>query len=237
MARGQNAETEPAGQVPMHDDLDPSPTIEALSRPATADHVGRFRLDLATGAWTWPVLPAGPARHLDPRDVLSLSTADGAATIAEAVTKGAPVCGMFRVADGSGPARSLLVLVEPDLDGAEVVAAVGTVVDLGTERDELLGRADQLETALRSRPVIEQAKGMLMQLKGCSEDDAFRLLITLSQAVNRKLRDVAVEIVGALPAGTPLPRDIARALSSELGTTRRDGDTASRRDRDGQAWH
>lgn len=55
--------------------------------------------------------------------------------------------------------------------------------------------AKNLELALASRAAIEQAKGMVMMRMGCSPDDAFDLLRQLSQRTNRKLRDVAVDIV------------------------------------------
>ena len=51
--------------------------------------------------------------------------------------------------------------------------------------------AEQLQTAMRSRAVIEQAKGILMGQRRCSAQDAFDLLVRLSQDTNRKLRDVA----------------------------------------------
>src|SRR5205085_7455340 len=53
----------------------------------------------------------------------------------------------------------------------------------------------QLETALESRAVIEQAKGMLMARQGCSPDEAFDILRRASQRNNRKLRDIASDIV------------------------------------------
>jgi AmiR/NasT family two-component response regulator len=74
-------------------------------------------------------------------------------------------------------------------------------------------RIAQLESALRSRPVIEQAKGMLMLVLRCDEDRAFRALIAASQSSNRKLRDIASEVVETLPGGGSLPDDIAALVS------------------------
>jgi len=53
-----------------------------------------------------------------------------------------------------------------------------------------------LQLALESRSEIEQAKGILMALHHCTADEAFDMLRTTSQAQNRKLRDIAREIVG-----------------------------------------
>ena len=48
---------------------------------------------------------------------------------------------------------------------------------------------------MRSRAVIEQAKGILMAVHRCDPDEAFRHLVRMSQSANRKLRDVAEETV------------------------------------------
>lgn len=55
--------------------------------------------------------------------------------------------------------------------------------------------AQQLAEALQSRAVIEQAKGILMGSRRCGADEAFDLLVGLSQSSNRKLRDVAAALV------------------------------------------
>lgn len=51
------------------------------------------------------------------------------------------------------------------------------------------------QTKLVERKVIERAKGFLMQQKGVSEDEAFRLLRKLAMDRNTKLLDVAQQIV------------------------------------------
>jgi GAF domain-containing protein len=57
----------------------------------------------------------------------------------------------------------------------------------------------QLEQALSSRAVIEQAKGVLMARHGTGPDEAFQQLRSWSQQRNRKLRDVAAEVVATIP--------------------------------------
>jgi len=54
---------------------------------------------------------------------------------------------------------------------------------------------EQLADAMKSRAVIEQAKGILMAGRRCSADEAFQILTGLSQNSNRKLRDVAAALV------------------------------------------
>jgi len=61
--------------------------------------------------------------------------------------------------------------------------------------------ARQLESAMESRAVIEQAKGVLMAQRDCSADEAFDMLRRASQRENVKLRDVAMRIVTTVSAG------------------------------------
>jgi hypothetical protein len=55
---------------------------------------------------------------------------------------------------------------------------------------------ENLRTALHSRAVIDQAKGILMAVRQIGADEAFTLLVEQSQRENRKLRDLAVQLVG-----------------------------------------
>ena len=63
-------------------------------------------------------------------------------------------------------------------------------------------RTDQLQRALASRDVIGQAKGVLMAQRRVTADEAFDVLKAASQALNRKLIDVAESVAstGELPA-------------------------------------
>lgn len=58
---------------------------------------------------------------------------------------------------------------------------------------------EQLETAMASRAAIEQAKGILAERNHIDPEDAFQQMVTISQGQNKKLRDVAVEIVASAP--------------------------------------
>jgi GAF domain-containing protein len=55
--------------------------------------------------------------------------------------------------------------------------------------------AEQMAEAMRSRAVIEQAKGIIMAQRQCSADEAFEFLTHASQRANKKLRDIAAAIV------------------------------------------
>jgi len=68
-----------------------------------------------------------------------------------------------------------------------------------------LGR--QLQEALVSRAVIEQAKGILMVRHQCDDDTAFETLRERSQRANRKLREIAREIVEGAKTGILPPAE------------------------------
>jgi GAF domain-containing protein len=55
--------------------------------------------------------------------------------------------------------------------------------------------AGQLQEALSTRGVIEQAKGILVAQQGCSADEAFDILVRGSQRTHTKLHDVADQLV------------------------------------------
>lgn len=58
-------------------------------------------------------------------------------------------------------------------------------------RDEL----QSVKERLAERKVVERAKGILMQQKGIAEEDAFQLMRKLAMDRNRKLLDVAQQII------------------------------------------
>jgi AmiR/NasT family two-component response regulator len=52
-----------------------------------------------------------------------------------------------------------------------------------------------LREKMVSLPTIEQAKGILISEEGYSDDEAFDALKSVSMRENRKLRDIATELV------------------------------------------
>ena len=56
-------------------------------------------------------------------------------------------------------------------------------------------RAENLHLALRTRELIGQAEGILMQHEGITAHEAFDILRRASQHLNRKLREVAQDLV------------------------------------------
>jgi len=62
--------------------------------------------------------------------------------------------------------------------------------------------ADAIERVYAHRDLIEQAKGIVMALKGVDGPEAFRVLAAVSQQTNAKLHAVAEELVRAAVNGT-----------------------------------
>ncbi len=57
-----------------------------------------------------------------------------------------------------------------------------------------------LQGALDSRSTVSQAVGLLMASHRCDADTAFQQLVAVSQATNRKVRDIAATIVADFTA-------------------------------------
>jgi len=86
---------------------------------------------------------------------------------------------------------------EESEDVALVLAAHAAVAIAGARHES------HLNLAVSSRDVIGQAKGILMERYKLTSDQAFALLARTSQASNRKLGDIAMELTetGTMPQG------------------------------------
>ena len=83
-------------------------------------------------------------------------------------------------------------------DGDELSRGLANTMSLGVTAHrsrELAARAAQLQGALDSRVVIEQAKGMLAERESITVDEAFSLLRSHSRGTGTKLREVAQDVV------------------------------------------
>ncbi|MBT0769620.1 ANTAR domain-containing protein [Kineosporia sp. J2-2] len=86
---------------------------------------------------------------------------------------------------------------------APFVAAAGTLVRDVRTMQEIRQVQEQLREALSSRAVIDQAKGMIMLTRQCSAEEAFAVLVKMSNDSNRKIRDLAAEFVDEAVKGRP----------------------------------
>ena len=87
-----------------------------------------------------------------------------------------------------------------DVDAARALANMATIGILThrvSRRREIL--AEQLQTALNSRVVIEQAKGIIAEREGVEMGVAFDMLRTMARSARRPLSDVADDIARGRP--------------------------------------
>jgi GAF domain-containing protein len=73
------------------------------------------------------------------------------------------------------------------------VASIGLLQERAIRRGEIL--SEQLQGALNSRVVIEQAKGAIAQAKGVSVDEAFASIRSYARSHHQRLTDVAHAIL------------------------------------------
>jgi GAF domain-containing protein len=84
------------------------------------------------------------------------------------------------------------------------VATIALLQERGLREARLLN--EQLQAALHSRVVIEQAKGMLAERRGLEMDVAFDLLRSHARANNRKLSEVAAGVLDGTISAEALDR-------------------------------
>lgn len=94
---------------------------------------------------------------------------------------------------GQEPGPSLSDADVPVVQALADIAAIGLLQERAIRRGELL--TEQLQGALNSRIIIEQAKGAIAQARAVSVDEAFTLIRTYSRAHNRRISDIARTIV------------------------------------------
>ncbi len=113
----------------------------------------------------------------DPRPIVMFTQDREGAMIREALQAGVSAY----VVDGLAPER-----LRPILD-----VAVARFEQHHALRREL----DEARASLAERKVLDRAKGILMKQRRCSEDEAYRLLRKAAMDSNKRLADVAEQLV------------------------------------------
>jgi AmiR/NasT family two-component response regulator len=89
--------------------------------------------------------------------------------------------------------------------------------DAVSEAEKPQTEVEQLRQAMETRPVIDQAHGVLMATYGCTPDEAWEVLKMASQLTNTKLHRIAEEVTQTTQ-GEPLPGDVGKAVQAALGS-------------------
>ena len=170
--------------------------------------VGRFTYRPATDSWTWSeemyrihgfepgeVVPttALVLRHLHPDDVEAAWVSRD-----DVLERGRPFVFQHRLCPAEGPTRVVIAAghLEEDAEGDLVTGHLIDVTETGEEA--LRAHMDQVvEDFTVHRAVIEQAKGVLMQLFSTDAATAWEMLRSYSQHSNRRVRVVAQSLVKA----------------------------------------
>ena len=150
------------------------PTAEAY-RTGKPCHASDLRAD-----GRWPRLARAVARG-GARDVLAvpITALDGTAA------------GVLTVyADAAGSLDPTAVEVS-----AWLAVVAGTLLRATAEHERLLGLAEQLNRALETRSLIEQARGIVMATCSVDADEALGILRRASSTSNRRMADIAREVI------------------------------------------
>ena len=118
--------------------------------------------------------------------------------------------------------HQLGALHRDDVRWCQLLAAAAA---LGLAHHDLLQearrRGEQLQGALDSRVVIEQAKGILAERLDCPVQDAFALLRRHARSNRMKLTDLSAQIIGGPADAGPFPRpSVVADRGSRVGLPR-----------------
>ncbi|WP_406456629.1 ANTAR domain-containing protein [Streptomyces sp. NBC_01622] len=103
----------------------------------------------------------------------------------------------------------------PDASSGPIPHRWKESVSLGEAHHDPRIELVQLRRAMQTRPVIDLARGALMASFGLSPEQAWEVLVTVSQNTNTKLHHVAEEIVGAV-TGPPLSEVVQQQLAATV---------------------
>ncbi|MCT9075058.1 GAF and ANTAR domain-containing protein [Streptomyces fulvoviolaceus] len=172
-------------------EVDEGPCLETL-RTGIPHHIDDVDQEDRFGAFP------GLARANGLRSMLALPLAPPRQHVAGVLNMYSTEVGAF-----TGPVREQAAVFASHASGA-----LGVALKFAGQQQFSL----DLQSAIASRTVIDQALGIVMSRQGCTAERAFNILTRASQTRNIKLRDLAADLVrnvsGEAPAVRPLwPRN------------------------------
>jgi hypothetical protein len=175
--------------------------------------VGRYRVELDSGTWWWSdeiYTMHGWQRHeVEPglEALRSRKHPDDRARVVRAATealrRGMPFACAHRIVDRKGRTRSLVVIGQGQRGGRDrPPELVGYVIDVTPVQKEALARRSDgvVARAFVSQAVIEQAKGVIVGVRGVDDETAGRLLLDAANKAGVPLRLAADQIMTRLRA-------------------------------------
>jgi hypothetical protein len=200
--------------------------LEIHSFPGTRSPgiVAPFRYDVVADRWEWsdalyelhgylpreiPATTQALMHHKHPED-----RERAAGVFAAVIQAGGTYSCYHRIVDRNQRVMSVVsvgrTVTDPEGRTREIE---GYYLDLtDARRDETeVDVQDALQRKAHTGPLIEQAKGMIMLAEGRTADEAFDRLRTCSEHANRKVGDLARDLIEAV-AG----RDLSSTLVSEV---------------------
>lgn len=170
---------------------------------------GRFTHDVLRDTWIWSpgvfrIHGFEPGEVVPTTDLVRAHVyaddVEAARRVTDAAGTGASFSAYYRIVDATRDLRQV-VAVGRTTRGADgqVVCLTGLLLDV-TEASRRVGSLEVdrvVEDFTTHRAVIEQAKGVLVQLLAVDAEEAFLLLREISQHKNVKVRDLAASLVDA----------------------------------------
>lgn len=92
----------------------------------------------------------------------------------------------------------VMAYVGKPFDRADIMSALGLAILRKEELDSLKKENLELKGSLENRRIIEKAKGLLMEKRGISEEEAFAFIRTRSMNERNSMKDVAQAVVKEL---------------------------------------
>jgi anti-anti-sigma factor len=133
-----------------------------------------------------------------------------------------------RLLDLTG-ARELFVTENPENPGSPDEGSDAPVSESGPAVEEaplpvdvdqeLRLEVGQLRRAMRTRPAIDVARGIVMASFGLSAEDAWAVLVTASQNTNIKMHHLAQALMGAVD-GDPVPEQVRQQMAAAVAKVR-----------------
>lgn len=212
----RKVETMPAGSSAL---TGRHQTFSYILPPGTGFAVGDFSFDVDSGLWNWSegsfIIHGFEPGDVVPTTGLVLAHKHPAdrdefeRIFRGVVTNGGTMVSHHRIIDGHGSTRRVIMVGEGMEDaGGRVCAIRGHFIDLTRIMDaETAAAADAaVAGAVEKRHFIEQAKGILMGRYRIDADAAFAMLAQASQHSQRKVRELAEEVVSSVVNAGAHPR-------------------------------